>query len=48
MKCLCRKGFLSCLNGSSVIYDVRTSGEVSVLSSLHCGAKEEKEKRVPE
>ena len=32
------------INGSAVIYAVRTSS----LSSLHCVAKKEKSKRVPE
>ena len=34
-------------SGSAVIYAVRTSGE-KFLSSLHCVAKKEKSKRVPE
>ena len=34
-------------NGSAVIYAVRTSGE-KFISSLHCVAKKEKSKRVPE
>jgi len=34
-------------NGSAVIYAVRTSGE-KFISSLHCFAKKEKSKRVPE
>ena len=40
---LLRKTF----NGSAVIYAVRTSGE-KFISSLHCVAKKEKSKRVPE
>ena len=35
------------INGSAVIYAVRTSGE-KFISSLHCVAKKEKSKRVPE
>ena len=34
-------------HGSAVIYAVRTSGE-KFISSLHCVAKKEKSKRVPE
>ena len=34
-------------NGSAVIHAVRTSGE-KFISSLHCVAKKEKSKRVPE
>ena len=43
---LLRKTF----NGSAVIYAVRTSGEkfISSLHSVHCVAKKEKSKRVPE
>ena len=40
---LLRKTF----NGSAVIYAVRTCGE-KFISSLHCVAKKEKSKRVPE
>ena len=35
------------VRGSAVIYAVRTSGE-KFISSLHCVAKKEKSKRVPE
>ena len=35
------------INGSAVIHAVRTSGE-KFISSLHCVAKKEKSKRVPE
>ena len=38
---------LTQLYRSAVIYAVRTSGEKSI-SSLHCVAKKEKSKRVPE
>ena len=35
------------INGPAFIYAVRTSGE-KFISSLHCVAKKEKSKRVPE